>query len=114
MDGSTPVKGGYVSVAEFELLNSLNENLVVDPRSLLMGADEFWGKLYIDQQTVVSPSSIQIPISLQPWDFAAIRASPVIEFSVFSVHAIQSAINEAAAKPAGSNLVIHLKTCTYK
>jgi Pectate lyase superfamily protein len=114
MDGSTPAKGGFVSIAEFELLNSLNENLVVDPRSLLMGADEFWGKLYIDQETVVSPSSIQIPIALQPWDFAATRASPVIEVGAFTGDAIQSAINEAAAKPAGSNPVIHLKKGTYK
>jgi hypothetical protein len=112
--GSTPGKGGFVSIAEFELLSSLNENLVADPRSLLMGADEFWGKLYIDQQTVVSPSSIQIPIALQPWDFAATRASPVIEVSAFTGDAIQSAINEAAAKPAGSNPVIHLKKGTYK
>jgi hypothetical protein len=112
-NGSTPGTGGWVSLAEFELLDSAGQNIVRDPASLLMGADEQWGQMYTDQQSVVAPSSIQIPTSLQPFDFAPTRAAPIIEVSDFTGAAIQAAINQAAAMPAGTNPVVHLKKGTY-
>src|SRR5262249_7409393 len=112
-DGSMPGTGLWVSLAEFELLDSAGQNLARDPASLLMGADEQWGQMYVDQQSVVAPSSIQAPTSLQPFDFEPQRAAPIIEVSDFTGAAIQAAINQAAAMPAGTNPVVHLKKGTY-
>jgi hypothetical protein len=112
-NGSTPGTGGWVSLAELGLLDGAGRNIVRDPGSLLMGADESWGQMYVDQQSVVAPSSIQIPTSLQPFDFVPTRAAPVIEVSAFTGAAIQAAINQAAAMPAGTNPVVHLKKGTY-
>ena len=78
-----------------------------------MGADEQWGQMYVDQQSVVAPSSIQIPTSLQPFDFEPMRAATIIEVSDFTGTAIQAAINQAAAMPAGTNPVVHLKKGSY-
>ena len=78
-----------------------------------MGADEQWGQIYIDQQSVVAPSSIQTPTSLQPFDFEPMRAATIIEVNDFTGAAIQAAINQAAAMPAGSNPVVHLKKGAY-
>src|SRR5262249_41550883 len=58
-------------------------------------------------------SSIQIPTSLQPFDFEPMRAAPIIEVSDFTGAAIQAAINQAAAMPVGANPVVHLKKGTY-
>jgi hypothetical protein len=112
-NGSTPGTGGFVSLAEFELLDSAGQNIVRDPASLVMGADESWGQMFVDQQSVVAPSSIQIPTSLQPFDFEPTRAVPIIEVSDFTGAAIQAAINQAAAMPAGTNPVVHLKKGAY-
>src|SRR5262249_16800833 len=111
--GSTPVAGSFVSLAELELLDSAGQNIARDPASLLMGADEQWGQMYVDQQSVVAPSPIQIPTSLQPFDFEPMRAATIIEVSDFTGTAIQAAINQAAAMPAGTNPVVHLKKGTY-
>ena len=108
-NGSTPGTGGWVSLAEFELRDSDGQNIARDPGSLLMGADEQWGQMYVDQQSVVAPSSIQIPTSLQPFDFEPMRAATIIEVSDFTGAAIQAAINQAAAMPAGTNPVVHLQ-----
>ena len=112
-NGSTPGTGGWVSLAEFELRDSDGQNIARDPASLLMGADEQWGQIYVDQQSVVAPSSIQIPTSLQPFDFEPMRAATIIEVSDFTGAAIQAAINQAAAMPAGTNPVVHLKKGSY-
>jgi hypothetical protein len=112
-NGSTPGTGGWVSLAELALLDGVGRNIVRDPGSLMMGADESWGQMYVDQQSVVAPSSIQTPASLQPFDFAPQRAAPIIEVSDFTGAAIQAAINQAAAMPAGTNPVVHLKKGTY-
>ena len=112
-NGSTPGTGGWVSLAEFELRDSGGQNIARDPASLLMGADEQWGQMYVDQQSVVAPSSIQIPTSLQPFDFEPMRAATIIEVSDFTGAAIQAAINQAAAMPAGTNPVVHLKKGSY-
>ena len=112
-NGSVPGTGGWVSLAEFELRDSDGQNIARDPSSLLMGADEQWGNIYIDQQWVVAPSSIQIPTSLQPFDFEPMRAATIVEVNDFTGAAIQDAINQAAAMPAGSNPVVHLKKGTY-
>jgi hypothetical protein len=112
-NGSIPGSGGWVSLAEFELRDSDGQNIARDPSSLLMGADEQWGQIYVDQQSVVAPSSIQIPTSLQPFDFEPLRAATIIEVNDFTGAAIQAAINQAAAMPAGTNAVVHLKKGTY-
>src|SRR5262249_35288849 len=88
-NGSTPGTGGFVGLAEVALLDSAGQNIVRDPASLLMGADESFGQMFVDQQSVVSPSSIQIPTSLQPFDFEPTRAAPIIEVSDFTGTAIQ-------------------------
>ena len=111
--GSLANQGGWIVVAEFELLDNSGSNLVPDPASLLTGADEFWDKMYVDQQTVVSPALLQIPASLQPWDFAPMRSATVIEVTSFNGAAIQAAINQAAAMPFGSNPVVHLPKGDY-
>ena len=112
-NGSIPGTGGWVSLAEFELRDSDGQNIARDPSSLLMGADEQWGQIYVDQQSVVAPSSIQTPTSLQPFDFEPMRAATIIEVNDFTGAAIQAAINQAAAMPAGTNPVVHLKKGTY-
>ena len=108
-----PGTGGWVSLAEFELRDSGGQNIARDPASLLMGADEQWGQIYVDQQSVVAPSSIQAPTSLQPFDFEPMRAATIIEVSDFTGAAIQAAIDQAAAMPAGTNPVVHLKKGSY-
>jgi Ca2+-binding RTX toxin-like protein len=112
-NGSKPGTGGWVGLAEFELRDSGSQNIVRDPGSLLMGADEQWGQMYVDQQSVVAPSSIEIPTALQPFDFEPRRAATIIEVNDFTGTAIQAAINKAAAMPAGTNPVVHLKKGTY-
>ena len=113
-NGSTAGTGGWVSLAEFELRDSGGQNIARDPASLLMGADELWGQMYVDQQSVVAPSSIQAPTSLQPFDFEPMRAATIIEVSDFTGAAIQAAIDQAAAMPAGTNPVVHLKKGSYE
>jgi FG-GAP-like repeat len=112
-NGSIPGTGGFVGLSEFELLDSAGQNIARDPASLLMGADEQWGQMYVDQHSVVAPSSIQIPTSLQPFDFEPKRAATIIEVTGFTGTAIQAAINQAAAMPAGTNPVVHLKKGIY-
>ena len=112
-NGSTPGSGGWVSLAEFELRDSNGHNIARDPGSLLMGADEQWGQMYVDQQSVVAPSSIQVPTSLQPFEFEPMRAATIVEVNGFTGAAIQAAINQAAAMPAGTNPVVHLQKGTY-
>src|SRR5204863_2435966 len=84
-----------------------------DPGSLMMGADESWGQMYVAPESVVAPSSIPIPTSLQPFDFETQSAAPIIEVSDFTGAAIQAAIDQAAAMPAGTNPVVHLKKGAY-
>jgi hypothetical protein len=112
-NGSIPGSGGWVSLAEFELRDGNGQNITRDPNSLLMGADEQWGNIYVDQQSLVAPSSIHTPTSLQPFDFEPYRASTTIEVSDFTGAAIQAAIDQAAAMPLGTNPVVHLKKGTY-
>jgi hypothetical protein len=112
-NGSTPGTGGFVSLAELALLDGAGRNIVRDPGSLLMGADESWGQMFVGPESVVAPSSIQIPTSLQPFDFEPQRAAPIIEVSDFTGAAIQAAINQAAAMPVGTNPVVHLKKGVY-
>jgi hypothetical protein len=112
-NGSIPGSGGWVSLAEFELRDSNGQNLTRDPNSLMMGADEQWGNIYVEQQSTVAPSSINVPSSLQPFDFEPIRSATIIEVNDFTGQSIQAAINQAAAMPSESNPVVHLKKGTY-
>ena len=111
--GETASNSGWVDIAELEFIDSSNSNFAHDPASLTIGADEYWGKMYVDQQSIVPPSSIQIPTTLAPFDFAPVRQAPVIEVTGFTGTDIQNAINQAAALPAGTNPVVHLRKGKY-
>jgi hypothetical protein len=111
--GDVTPNGGWVDVVELELLDSNNSAFQHDPASLTTGADEYWGHFYSDQQTVVPRTSIPIPASLAPFDFAPVRSAQVIEVPAFTGAAIQSAIDQAAALPAGTNPIVHLRKGKY-
>jgi len=113
-DGLNGTVGYYPTIAEFELIDSTGTNLARDPQSLVIGANEYWGGLFIDEQSVVPPSSVQAPASLQPFDYAPKRIAQVIEVSAFTSGAIQTAIDQGAALPAGSNPVVHLRKGLYR
>ena len=112
-NGTPEGQYGVVSLGEFELLDNSGTNLSLDPAGLMTNADTPWGSLYVDQQTIISPASAQIPNSLTPFDFEQPSSAPIIEVSGFTGDAIQAAINQAVAMPVGTNPVIHLAKGTY-
>jgi pectin methylesterase-like acyl-CoA thioesterase len=111
---AVPKDGGWMSLAEFELTDAANANLFADTSALVLGADETWGKAYITDQTTVGTGSQIIPSILSPWDFASKQTRTVIEPAAFTGAAVQDAINQAAALPAESRPVVHLKKGNYQ
>jgi hypothetical protein len=112
-NGTPEGQCGVASLGEFELLDNSGTNLSLDPAGLMTNADTPWGSVYVDQQTIISPASAQIPNSLTPFDFEQPSSAPIIEVSGFTGDAIQAAINQAVAMPVGTNPVVHLAKGTY-
>jgi Pectate lyase superfamily protein/FG-GAP-like repeat len=103
----------WLGLGELELLDVAGVNIARDPGGLVLGVNEEWGALFMDQQTILPPGSVSIPTSLQPWDFTPKVSRKIIEPTDFTGAAVQAAINLAALEPAGSRPVVHLRKGAY-
>ncbi len=103
----------WVAFGEVELLDAQNQDLTADPQGLLLGADEDWGPVYSSGQVVAAESAHPAPTNLQPVPFPARQNRRVFEVTAFTGAAMQQAINLAAAEPAGSRPVVHLRKGVY-
>lgn len=98
-------------VAEFELLDDAGGNLMGLPGTLVTGRAEPWGQVtLLDQRTLTGPEATTPPAVTLPETprnhrrkvFAATPGTGD------DAAAIQAAIQQAAAEPAGSRPVVHL------
>ncbi|MFY0540030.1 hypothetical protein [Nannocystis pusilla] len=110
--GDMPGLGGFFEVAEFELIDATNANIVSDPAGLITGADEPWGNLTVVDQTVLPEGCGPVqggpaqggPVpELEPWDFVPKVARERFEVTQLTGAAIQEAINLAAAEPLAAS-----------
>ncbi|WP_222592827.1 glycoside hydrolase family 55 protein [Meiothermus hypogaeus] len=105
--------GGWVSLAEFELLDNTGKRITAEVGGLVQGADEDWGRLYADPNSM-TPQSISSPPEVKPWDFVPRKDRPRISVTAFTGEAVQQAINQAATLPVGSRPVVHLPKGRYR
>lgn len=110
--GEAPGDGGWVGMSEFELRDAADANLVALPGSHLTGCDEAWGQFSDIERTVAAAAAHPTP-TLEPWAFAPRVARTVIEVGAPTSAAVQTAIDQAAALPAGQRRVVHLPKGSY-
>ncbi len=114
--GYGPGSGGYITIAEFSLLDTTGTNIITDREGFIAGGDETWGKYYPLHDKIVPYDSIHIPEIIE-----LPGTPPLVSRRIFEIRQdtpddaeeIQINIDSAAALPPGSRPIVHIPKGKY-